>query len=133
MVGSVAETVPSEANFNTIYNLYSGASNATILKRTCTSGTYCQIENMYYKRKDPAVSFAPYARLLTKWEEGTDNKFKIDFGLYSLLSDAIKAIKEFEYCSWETTYLAFGQCGPTAATPVANNAIGLDVYPYENM
>lgn len=89
LVGAVAESVPTEATFNALYDMYSGASNTTVLKRTCTVSSHCQIDEMFYKRKDPSVSFAPYAKLLSVWEEGSDNRFKVDFGLYSKLSDAI--------------------------------------------
>ena len=50
---------------------------------------------MYYKRKNPAASFQPYAYLLTAWLQGTDNVPGSDFGLYSSLSDAIEDTNEY--------------------------------------
>ena len=78
---------------------------------------------MFYKRKNPAVSFSPYSYLFTAWLEGTDNIFGTDFELYSCLSDAIEDTNKFTYCGgYGSKMLAFGDCGPTGA--VTNNAIG---------
>ena len=84
---------------------------------------------MLYKRKDPQAPFIPFTKLLTKWEEGNDNKFQVDFELYSKLSDAISSINQFTYCSFtDSSLVAFGDCGPTGA--VINNAIGSDGISY---
>ena len=77
---------------------------------------------MFYKRKNPGVSFSPYSCLLTAWVEGTDNVHGTDFELYSSFSDSIEDNNKFTYCNFGSNFKAFGNCGPTAA--VSNNAIG---------
>lgn len=77
---------------------------------------------MFYKRSDPTISFSPYAYLFVAWIEDSNNMFGVDFDLYSSLLEAIRSINKYTYCSYSTSLLAFGECGPTAA--VSSNAIG---------
>lgn len=80
---------------------------------------------MFYKRTDPTDGFSPFSKLLTAWAEGSDNRFGIDFDMYSLLADALQSIKKYSYCGFSNSnLLAFDDCGP--AGPVINNAIGSD-------
>ena len=80
---------------------------------------------MLYKRKDPNDGFQPFSKLLTLWEQGTDNVFKVHFDMYSLLSDALQSINQYSHCGFsDPNLLAFGDCGATGA--VSNNAIGSD-------
>ena len=120
---STAEQNTFNTNFQTAVT--TNSNNVAIIRRTCASSTYCQIQEMFYKRKNPTASFSPFSKLLTVWEEGTDNRFTIDFDMYSLLKDALMSLNEYAYCSFsDSTLLAFDKCGPSAA--VSNNAIGSD-------
>jgi len=78
---------------------------------------------MFYKRTDPADGFEPHQKLLMSWEEGTDNEFQKHFKMYSSLPDSILEKNAFTHCEFtDSSWLAFGDCGPTAA--VIGNAIG---------
>ena len=81
---SSSNILRSPVEFNTIYQGVVLASNIAIIKRTCEStNAYCQIAEIFYKRFEPEDGFQPYSKLLTAWEEGTDNRFNQDFELYS--------------------------------------------------
>lgn len=84
------DNIKPAADVNAAYQAAVTGSGVAIIKRGCElTNAYCQKEEMFYKRKNPSASFAPYAPLLTAWSEGADNKFQEDFELFPSLPDAL--------------------------------------------
>jgi len=98
---------------SSMFNIMLEESPNGIVTRICPecASTHKQI---FYRRKTPVGNTDVLHKLLNRWDNGSGNRFKQDYNLYSTYEDAKSQTNAWDYCNSSSSRGFPNECGPTS-------------------
>jgi len=97
---------------STMFNIMLEESSNKIVTRVCPKCADSH-KQIFYRRETAVGTTDILDKILNKWDNGSGNKFREDYNLYSTYDDAKSKTNAWEYCNAGSSKGFPYECGPT--------------------